>query len=146
MHQNPWGTKRCVPAQVYEGVGGVFLKNDGPRSDRLDRIAGRTVSPTMRFKLRHPIRADVRVRYGWDRVLGFFIELRDDRARLEYDALQDDYDGLTGALTFLVFHRFFDQADLDAALERLHHELPEQMPARLERIATVIVNFQRGAE
>ena len=65
----------------------------------------------------------------------------------EYDALRAHYAHLQGALDYMANFGFFGgQGDLEEALTRLQHERPDEMPARLRRIAEVVINLKRVAD
>jgi hypothetical protein len=106
----------------------------------------------MRFVLRHPLNPQRRAEYGWEGPsgLGFFVHVRESGTLIgRYDALVDGYDiryPLWHALVFMVAAGFFSRADLEETLTRASHELPEEMPRRLRRIAMVVGRFKEAAD
>lgn len=88
--------------------------------------------------------------YGWDAHIGFWVEVR-DRGRIVrcYDCLSEGYNAarpLHGALLFLVASGFFTREEIGDALARGRAEVPEEVPARVGRVAEVIANFRRAAD
>jgi hypothetical protein len=45
-----------------------------------------------------------------------------------------------------VAHRFFSEDELHSALDRLVHELPEDMPPKLAEVARVVLCFKQAAD
>lgn len=64
--------------------------------------------------------AELEVAYGYDRALGFFLEVRSPGGRLvEYDALGDRYDGLPGLVDALIESGVFQRDQVEEALEAM---------------------------
>ena len=100
----------------------------------------------VKFTIEHPDHPGVIAEYGFDPALGFFITVRGLGEPREYDALRAHYSHLQGALDYMLNFGFFSQGDLEEALTRMQHELPDEMPARLRRIAEVVLNFKAAAD
>lgn len=102
------------------------------------------------FRLRHPTDPQGSAHYGWDGVIGWFVELRrSGRVVGCYDALKPGYDAerpLEGALQTLVDAGFFSHDDIGEAVMRGEEELPEDMPEPIRRVAYVIRNFRVAAD
>lgn len=86
--------------------------------------------------------------YGWDHVLGFFVEVRGpNRYKETHDALSPRYQRerpLQSVLEFLAEKGFYSIDDLQETLEWLADD-PEGMQRRLRRVAEVIGNFKDAA-
>ncbi len=64
--------------------------------------------------------SSVQATYGYDRALGFFLEVRRPGGRLvEYDALGDRYDGLPGLIDALIESEVFLRDQVEEALEAM---------------------------
>ena len=107
----------------------------------------------MRFKIKHPQDTSFGAVYGWDRALGYFVDIRRHRAlgipRVEYDAVSDSYDHqrpLRGALDVLVEHRFITRDDLESALNSRQYMDPKEMEEPVRRCAEVVENFKSAAD
>jgi len=107
----------------------------------------------MRFKIKHPRNTSLVAAYGWDRALGYFVDIRPHKAqgipRVEYDAVSDSYDHqrpLRGALEVLIEHGFMTRDDLEAALTSMQHMDSEEMEAPQRRCAEVVENFKSAAD
>lgn len=104
----------------------------------------------MEFLIHHPRRPQVTARYGFDVFLGFFVDVREQRTCVgRYDALTEGYDQrwpLQGALYYLVEQGFFRRDELEEALVRGQHDLPEEMPRRVRRVAIIVHNFKTAAD
>lgn len=106
------------------------------------------------FKLKHSTEKKLVATYGWDRALGYFVEVPaakgpPKRARAEYDAVQPGYDHaepLKGALYFLAAQGFFSIDQLEEAISASQHQLPEEMEEPLRTCAQVVTNFKRAAD
>ena len=106
----------------------------------------------MRFKIKHPQDTSLGAAYGWDRALGYFVDIRPHEAqgipRVEYDAVSDGYDHqrpLRGALEVLVEHGFISRDDLESALDLMRYADPEELEAPVRRCAEVVENFKSAA-
>lgn len=106
----------------------------------------------MRFTIEHPQDSTCCATYGWDRALGFFVDIRPSRplgtARVEYDATQDNYRHqrpLRGALDLLVQHGFIARDDLDQAFSLMQQLDPEQLEPAVGRCAQLLANFKAAA-
>ncbi len=97
--------------------------------------------------LRHPTARKRTATYGFDRAVGFFVNIeRKDMLIAEYDRLRPGYDELNGALRFLVEHGFLQAADIDEAVRLSPVLLPEEMEPGAGRAAEVIENLRRAAD
>ena len=74
------------------------------------------------------------------------MSVRDGTQVHEYDRIHPGYDGLAGALAYLVAFGFFTEDELHDALDRLVHELPEDMPPKLAEVARVVLNLKQDAD
>lgn len=106
----------------------------------------------MRFKIQHPEDISLHAAYGWDRALGYFVDILPRRAleipRVEYDALQPCYDQrrpLRGALDVLVRHGFIVRHHLDEAFESMQYVDHQDMEESVRRCAEVLENFKSAA-
>jgi hypothetical protein len=87
--------------------------------------------------------------YGWDHVLGFFVEVHHERRIVAcYDALNgyEPARPLDGALRFLVAAGFLAEDEVAEAIVRSADELPEEMSEDVRRAAEVIGNFKMAAD
>lgn len=101
----------------------------------------------MRFELKHPKKRNVMAAYGWDRALGFFVEVSfGGMPTAEYDQRHPPYDALNGALRLLVAEGFLAAGDVDECLRLGGALLPGEMDPGPRRAAEVIGNFRRAAD
>ncbi|MFT3912604.1 MAG: hypothetical protein QM704_00545 [Anaeromyxobacteraceae bacterium] len=97
--------------------------------------------------LSHPHRRACQADYGFDRFLGFFATVFvGGRVIAEYDRTRRGYDDLNGVLRFLVRHRFFEPAAVDAAIALAMTHDDDELPPEVRRVAEVIHNLRRGAD
>ena len=108
-----------------------------------------------RFQISHPHEEGLVATYGWDRALGFFVDVPAShgplrRRRGEYDALQPCYDHrrpLQGALHFLANQMFFTLGQLQETLSALQQDFaPEEMGDDLRACAKAVSNLKKAAE
>ena len=96
----------------------------------------------MNHPLLHPTLPDQRAEYGWDRALGFFVQLYcDGVSTRSTDRLRADHDHdrpLKGALDVLVEAGFTTWNDLNAARRMGAVMRIEAMPADVARAATIV--------
>lgn len=103
-----------------------------------------------RFRIVHPTREGVHAIYGFDAVLGFFVDVhREGRYKpiASYDAFNPSFNRarpLMGALDFLASEDFFTADDLHAALA--HVQDGTRVPKRLMPVVQVILNFKDAAD
>jgi hypothetical protein len=103
-----------------------------------------------RFQLDHPTREGVHAEYGFDAVVGFFVDVfreGSDKPIASYDSFHPLFNRarpLIGALDFLACEGFFDAEDLEDAITALHE--PVDVPDELREIADVIMNFKAAAD
>jgi len=101
----------------------------------------------MRYELQHPDEERVQAAYGWDRAIGFFVQVeRDGEVVEEYDALHPGYDDLKGAIPFLVEHEFFDEDDVFEAMDLMKIMISDEMEGSMRVCAEVIENFKSAAD
>jgi hypothetical protein len=101
----------------------------------------------MQFSLKHPKRKRLKATYGWDRAIGFFVEIEDDGVcTVEYDRLHQPYDELPGALRLLVEEGFLAAGDVSDALRLGGALLRHEMDPGPGRAAMVIDDFKRAAD
>ena len=103
------------------------------------------------FRTRHPRDHGVVAEYGYDGPsgLGFFVHVCEATNVARYDARSNLYAAarpLQGALDFLIEKGFFTRDALEEALGRLPYELPDEMPRRLRRAATIVCDFKSAAD
>ena len=100
----------------------------------------------MKFTIEHPDVPGITAEYGWDHVIGFFVEIHGLGGTHEYDAVHPGYGHLDGALQYLARAGFFSTDKLHDALGLLIHRTPDEMPEQLARVAVVVVNFKTAAD
>ena len=90
--------------------------------------------------------------YGYDvgpSGLGFFVHAALSGGEVRYEGRAPSYNHerpLDGALRWMAAHGFFAEDDLEEALGRIQHDLIEEMPRRLRRVARVFLSFKRAAD
>ena len=104
----------------------------------------------MNHTLLHPTLPNQRADYGWDRALGFFVQLYCDGVPTRStDRLQADHDHerpLKGALDVLVEADFTTWDDLTAARGMAAVMPIEALPADIARAATIVLHFRAAAD
>jgi len=90
---------------------------------------------------------DLHLSYGYDRLMGFFVTVKcGDLQKAEYDALNDDYDGLRGLLGVLVETGAYRQEEVEEALTCLMTSDSADIEDRAVRqVAVIIENVKRAA-
>ncbi len=96
------------------------------------------------FFIVHPRDPKTIAKYGIDKALGIFVEIRaPGKRKTEYDQLHSGYNDLTGALEFFIAHGFFSEDALVDAKVWLEDEGGEgRVASDVHRAATVICNFK----
>ncbi|HZZ83931.1 MAG TPA: hypothetical protein VFE30_05300 [Anaeromyxobacteraceae bacterium] len=101
----------------------------------------------MRNVLKHPTARKRTATYGFDRAVGFFVNIeREGMLIAEYDRLRPGYGELNGALRLLVEQGFLQAADIDEAVRLCPVLLPAEMEPGAGRAAEVIENLRRAAD
>ena len=103
----------------------------------------------MTHTLLHPTLPNQRADYGWDRALGFFVQLYcHGMPTRSYDRLQADHDHerpLKGALDVLVEAGFTTWDDLTTARSMAAVMPVGALPADIARAATIVHHFRAAA-
>jgi len=100
----------------------------------------------MRATLQHPDNPKKVARYGWDRALSWWVEVRQEgRLPVEYDALTvGEMTSVARLLAILVEHGFFTEDDLHEAQQWLVEvdEVDEVEDPGAQRAAEVLVTLR----
>ncbi len=102
----------------------------------------------MRFTLQHPQDPTCKAVYGFDRAIGWFIEVRSNSGLLaEYDALCAPDNRMAGIIQVMISHGFFSADHLAETRSFLPYvaDVKEIEEPGVRRAVEVVLNLKSGA-